>query len=518
VTPDLHLDDSRHQMVSCIMPTRNRRDFVGQSIAYFLRQDHSPRELIILDDGEDPVGHLVPADPRIRYVRLDSPWSLGAKRNLACRLARGEYIAHWDDDDWMAPRRLSAQLAQLQSANAPACAVANLLHYCPATGQAWRYRPLPQEIQWAAGCSLLYRKSVWEQHPFPEVNIGEDIAFLRACGPDRVHRVTDPSIYVSIIHPRNTSAKNLKDPRWQRRPLEEVSRLLWPDRDFYAWLRNGCPPRRAAGAAPSAAAPVGTPDAAGSTRQPRVSCIMPTRNRRAFVPQAIRYFLRQDYINKELVVVDDGDDAISDLLPQHPNIQYIRLSATHTIGVKRNLACEAATGDILLTWDDDDWYSPGRISHQVQPLLLGTADVTGLGNTLMLTLPTGQFWACTPQLYQHMFFQGVHGGTLAFWRELWLQGARFANASLAEEVPVQQALLRRGARLTRLPNPGIFVYVRHQTNAWQFAAGEFLDREGWSRAPTPSFLPPEDREFYGLIPEEGPGLTGSQPQGSYVVA
>jgi glycosyltransferase involved in cell wall biosynthesis len=42
-------------------------------------------------------------------------------------------------------------------------------------------------------------------------------------------------------------------------------------------------------------------------KQRLVSCIMPTFNRRAFVPQAIRYFLRQDFEHKELIIVDDGD-------------------------------------------------------------------------------------------------------------------------------------------------------------------------------------------------------------------
>jgi glycosyltransferase involved in cell wall biosynthesis len=42
---------------------------------------------------------------------------------------------------------------------------------------------------------------------------------------------------------------------------------------------------------------------------------MPTRNRRRFVSQAIGYFLRQDYPNKELVVVDDGEDAVANLIP-----------------------------------------------------------------------------------------------------------------------------------------------------------------------------------------------------------
>jgi len=49
--------------------------------------------------------------------------------------------------------------------------------------------------------------------------------------------------------------------------------------------------------------------------RPVVSCIMPTYNRRKFVPQAIRYFLRQSYEPKELLIIDDGSDPVNDLVP-----------------------------------------------------------------------------------------------------------------------------------------------------------------------------------------------------------
>jgi len=94
-------------LVSCIMPTHDRRPFVGRAIEHFLRQDYPHRELIIVDDGADAVRDLVPdlgsETPRIRYLRLESRRTLGAKRNLAGREAQGEVIVHWDDDDWMAP-------------------------------------------------------------------------------------------------------------------------------------------------------------------------------------------------------------------------------------------------------------------------------------------------------------------------------------------------------------------------------------------------------------------------------
>ncbi|MEO6719299.1 MAG: glycosyltransferase [Ferruginibacter sp.] len=57
-------------------------------------------------------------------------------------------------------------------------------------------------------------------------------------------------------------------------------------------------------------------------QQPLVSCIMPTYNRRKFIPHAIRYFLRQDYEHKQLIIVDDGTDKIEELVPGSTSIRY----------------------------------------------------------------------------------------------------------------------------------------------------------------------------------------------------
>lgn len=47
--------------------------------------------------------------------------------------------------------------------------------------------------------------------------------------------------------------------------------------------------------------------------KPLASCIMPTYDRRRFVPQANKYFLRQGYSNKELIILHDGAKTFSEL-------------------------------------------------------------------------------------------------------------------------------------------------------------------------------------------------------------
>lgn len=497
-------------LVSCIMPTRNRRRFVSQSILYFLRQDYPNKELIILDDGEDSVADLVPDDERIRYVRLDEPLLVGAKRNLGCRLSRGDFVAHWDDDDWMAAHRLSTQVSGLLQSGADICGVRELLHYHLDAGEAWLYCYPTDERAWLAGGTLLYRRSAWEAHPFLEINVGEDNAFVFEHPPERLHALPDSSFYVALIHAGNTSAKRLTDKRWQSRPLNHVSRLIDSDREFYATLRNGHAPQRTRHQTvntlaqqtcdhrpqnPSRALAINFETA---DNLPLVSCIMPTHNRRAFIPQAIEYFKRQDYPHKELIVVDDGDDGVSDLIPQDADIHYLHLPRKCSIGAKRNCACEIARGEIVILWDDDDWYAQNRISYQVAPLLAGVADITGFDNSLLYDLPRGEFWSCTSQLHARMFYQGIVGGTLAFRKILWNEQIRFPDISEREDAVLLETMMSRGARLEKLTNDGVFVYIRHDANTWQFTLGSFLDSGGWQKVAPPPFLPEQDRKFYGV--------------------
>jgi glycosyltransferase involved in cell wall biosynthesis len=237
---------------------------------------------------------------------------------------------------------------------------------------------------------------------------------------------------------------------------------------------------------------------------------MPTADRRHFVARSIPLFLRQDYPHRELIVVDDGADPVADLIPADPRIRYLRPEVRQSIGAKRNRAAAAARGSVLMCWDDDDWYGPGRITRQVLPLIRGTADASGFGDCLLLVLPAGHFWACTPHLQQRLFDRGIVSGTIAFRRELWEQGARFPDRSVGEDAAFVRQLSGRGARLERLPGNDAFVYVRHETNTWRFRPGDFLDPAGWRRAEAPGFLSASDRAFFGLPDEDRVSHAGSR--------
>jgi len=250
-------------------------------------------------------------------------------------------------------------------------------------------------------------------------------------------------------------------------------------------------------------APTTAPARARAAPLPLVSCIMPTRDRADLALQAVRYFQRQDYAPRELVIVDDGSDRLQSRLPHDSRIRYVRAPRGESIGAKRNRACAAAGGELIAHWDDDDWYAPARLRRQIEPILTGDADVTALAAGVFFDLPGWSFWTCSPQLHRRLFVEDVHGGTLVYRKRVWEQMARYPEVSLAEDAWFLRKCVRRRARLRRLPNDGLFVYLRHAGNSWSFGCGSYLDPGGWRRVDEPP-LPELDRAFYA---ERSPAAT-----------
>ena len=222
-------------LVSCVMPTADRRPWVQQSIRYFLRQDYPNRELVIVDDGIDAVEDVVPRDPCIRYKRLRGHRTLGAKRNLCVAESRGDLILHWDDDDWFADSRISRQVDALLSAGAEICGLPRMLCHDLQSRRTWLYEF--RERPWLAGNSLLYTKDFWARKPFPDEQVGEDTVFVWSQALERAAVLADYEIFVAMIHGRNTSPKLVGDEHWSLW-TGDLRRILGDDAAFYDLARR----------------------------------------------------------------------------------------------------------------------------------------------------------------------------------------------------------------------------------------------------------------------------------------
>ena len=82
--------------VVCICPSVNRPRFLLRARKCFEAQTYPNKRLYVLDTGFPP------------FVAM----SIGNLRNVMCQAAEdADVIAHWDDDDWSYPDRLTEQVA-----------------------------------------------------------------------------------------------------------------------------------------------------------------------------------------------------------------------------------------------------------------------------------------------------------------------------------------------------------------------------------------------------------------------
>ena len=193
------------------MPTFARRQYVPLAVEWFLRQDYAPRELIVVDDGPEPIEDLIPDDERVRLLRLPRRQSIGAKRNLGAQVARGDFIAHWDDDDWSAPRRLAYQIGALRDADADIVRPLALLYLELGGAHAWRYAWSGRR-QWVSDGTLLYTKEFWGANPMPDTSMGLDCRLFWSSRRRRLVDLEDETIYVATMHEGNTSRNVRAEP------------------------------------------------------------------------------------------------------------------------------------------------------------------------------------------------------------------------------------------------------------------------------------------------------------------
>ncbi len=109
----------------------------------------------------------------------------------------------------------------------------------------------------------------------------------------------------------------------------------------------------------------------------RVSVVTPTYERHDLLVGLFECFKQQTFPSgmRELIVLDDSSVPYSGLIPD--GVRYVYSSVRSTVGEKRNTLSSLATGEIVVCFDDDDYYPPERIQHAVDCLAPGGSELAG---------------------------------------------------------------------------------------------------------------------------------------------
>jgi glycosyltransferase involved in cell wall biosynthesis len=102
---------ARRMLLSVLLPTHNRLEYLRYAVESVRRQDDDDWEIVVSDNDsiDDVAGYVSDGrDSRIRYVRTDSFVPVTENWNNALRHSRGDYVVMLGDDDALLPGYISA--------------------------------------------------------------------------------------------------------------------------------------------------------------------------------------------------------------------------------------------------------------------------------------------------------------------------------------------------------------------------------------------------------------------------
>jgi glycosyltransferase involved in cell wall biosynthesis len=107
-------------LVSAIIPTYDRAEFLAGAVESALSQTHSDMEVVVCDDGSTDGANDVLAqfgdDDRVRVVRHETNRGVAAAFNSAAAAATGDFYCILGDDDRWHPEKVERQLARFADA------------------------------------------------------------------------------------------------------------------------------------------------------------------------------------------------------------------------------------------------------------------------------------------------------------------------------------------------------------------------------------------------------------------
>jgi glycosyltransferase involved in cell wall biosynthesis len=346
---------------------------LDECIESILHQDLESFVAVLIDDGssQDHSARIPLEDPRFSLIRHEQPVG---REVCIDRFVR----EHCGADDLVVPLQPNERLAQVASLGqirtefeSSKCLLLYGQHRL-ATGELGDAEPAPDAATYnERGAALAGRSPVFfrarlllglEELPAAAAvhGLSESLVhaagLLRSCFSDTVFTIVG-------------------DPGSAGRKLYASTRADW---------------------GPAGSAKAGNVDRLSPTlRQlhelPKISCLMVTHNRLALARRAIRCYADQTYPKRELVIVTDGETRYRSALMRY--VDYLALDTVRFVypetdqlplGQLRNISLDAADGDVICQWDDDDCYHPERLAVQFAHMLDRNARACCLTDHLQL--------------------------------------------------------------------------------------------------------------------------------------
>ena len=205
-----------------------------------------------------------------------------------------------------------------------------------------------------------------------------------------------------------------------------------------------------------------------------ISCLTVTQEGRIeSLGRAVGDFARQTERDRELVILHDGSAAfhasVTGLARSHEGASIRVVQAPpapkQTLGMLRNAAVDAARGEYVCQWDDDDRYHPRRLEVQFGALRDAESDASFLVDQLHFFADSREmYWDDWDEMPYPLNFVP---GTLFARRDAL---ARYPDLPRGEDTGLVVAMLRAGRTFARVREQGyLYVYVFDGRNSFDQA-------------------------------------------------
>ena len=228
-------------LVSVIIPTYNHARYLGRALQSVVDQTYLNWEVIVIDNhSTDNTEELVASfsHPRLTYLKIRNNGIIARSRNEGIKIAKGEWIAFLDSDDWWALEKLQVLFESI-SEN-----VDLIYHDLEVVNNHSRFFSRKKIKSWQvktpilinlllkgnciANSSVVVRKSLLEK--IGGLNESRAVIAAEDYNTLRIARLTDQFLYLPrrlgyyFIHDQGVSQKDMSIPA--RHAVDEFISLL----------------------------------------------------------------------------------------------------------------------------------------------------------------------------------------------------------------------------------------------------------------------------------------------------
>ena len=194
--------------VTIVTLLTDRREFLPLLKACINNQnyDKSKLEWVILDDGDDNNFDFDNCSVKPLYFHCSEKLTIGRKRNIACRIATGEFITFFDDDDIHYPNRITAGVENLTKRGQRYISGSTKLDIADiSTGKIYRSGPFAKNH--ATAGTFFFRKQFLSMSSFRDSDrAGEEAYFLKNYQTP-MEQIRPEHTIICLAHSKNTISK-----------------------------------------------------------------------------------------------------------------------------------------------------------------------------------------------------------------------------------------------------------------------------------------------------------------------